>query len=249
MAGAAFAEIAGAAFFRDQRDGRFCLFLRGSGCCLQRVLKAHTAGGRLFEHFRHRQPDVHHGFVARGRLSARNQAGTAVGDGLRERCQIGFVFTVERRRGLDEEGAVKRAAGAADGGEQHHADAFAETAEVFACLCRQFFLRLAEAAVHVQAVVAVADGGIERGQFVLRDGKRGGAAVYPVDVLAVGKTHARPPLLQPGVHTGASKSSSTASSALSRVMEMPCMSSEVQYEPTRLRAMVRPKSAQQRASA
>ena len=48
------------------------------------------------------------------------------------------------------------------------------------------------------------------------------------------------PQRRPAVFTGASHSLVSSSSSLSRVIEQPAISSEVMYEPTRLRAILMP---------
>jgi hypothetical protein len=63
------------------------------------------------------------------------------------------------------ERAIERATGAADFGEQRHADALEEDAHVLSPLsCSQPHSHLLEAALHVDAVVGVADFGVQRRQ-------------------------------------------------------------------------------------
>lgn len=60
-------------------------------------------------------------------------------------------------RGANKEGAEQRSAGAADVGEQRHTGVFEDKANIFIGNRRQLFDHLAEAAVHIEAVVGIAD--------------------------------------------------------------------------------------------
>lgn len=86
-------------------------------------------------------------------------------------------------RGANEEGAEQRAAGAADVGEQRHAGVFEDKANIFIGNRRQLFHHLAEAAVHVQAVIGIANLFIEAGEKIALFGEDIAAAVQPVDDL------------------------------------------------------------------
>ena len=83
------------------------------------------------------------------------------------------------------------------------------------------------AAVHVHAVVGVADRRVELRELVaaLRDRRREGA--QPGAHLARGDGVVHAPHRRPGVFTGASQSAVRSSSSRSSVIEQPAMSSEV----------------------
>jgi len=59
-----------------------------------------------------------------------------------------------------------------------------ERAKVLSFLAVQFFDGFVEAALDVEAVIAVADGGVKGGEFVLRGAEGGGALFDPGEVLA-----------------------------------------------------------------
>jgi hypothetical protein len=67
-------------------------------------------------------------------------------------------------RGANKEGAEQRAAGAADVGEQRHTGIFKNKTNVFIGNRRQLFHHLAETAMHIQAVVGIADLPVQAGQ-------------------------------------------------------------------------------------
>ncbi len=66
--------------------------------------------------------------------------------------------------GADKEGAEQRAAGAADVGKQRHPGILENKTDVFIGDRRQLFDDFAEAAMHIEAVVGVADLFIKAGE-------------------------------------------------------------------------------------
>lgn len=83
----------------------------------------------------------------------------------------------------DKEGAVERAAGATDRGEQGHPGGFQHLTDILVRHRWQLLGHLGKAALHVEAVVAVADVGIQRGEVVTLLGKDVFAVEQPVDDL------------------------------------------------------------------
>ncbi len=84
-----------------------------------------------------------------------------------------------------------------------------------------------QAAVHVDAVVGVADRRVERRELVAALGDRPGEGAQPgVDPGGVDRL-AHAPHRRPGVTTGASQSAVSSSSRRSRLIEQPAMSSAV----------------------
>lgn len=86
-------------------------------------------------------------------------------------------------RRADKEGAEQRAAGAADVGKQRHPGIFEDKTDVLIGNRRQLFHHLTEAAMHVQAVVGVADLFIQPGKKIPLFGKDLAAAIEPVNDL------------------------------------------------------------------
>jgi hypothetical protein len=85
--------------------------------------------------------------------------------------------------GANKEGAEQRAAGAADVGEQRHSGVLKNKTDVFIGNGRQFFHHLAEAAIHIQTVVGIANLFIQAGQKIFLFGKNVAAAIEPVNDL------------------------------------------------------------------
>ena len=106
---------------------------------------------------------------------------------------------------------------------RRHAHRLEHGADVLTLLALELLERLAHPAVHVGAVVAVADRRVEPDEVHPVLGDLGGEPADPVDRLLV--CHA--PHRSAGVSTGASQSRVSSSSSLSSVIEQPAISSDV----------------------
>jgi hypothetical protein len=165
----------------------------------------------------------------------------------RDPIVVGELILTDRLRSeLQEEGPVERSPRPADAGDQGHADGLQERSDVLRVARLQLRHDALHPPVHVDAMVRIADRGVEGGQvfLVLRDGLREGAD--PSHHVVVSDAHASPPAggggdvvaaspgpdlhapqRSPGVRTGASHSAVSSSSSLRSVIEQPCISSDV----------------------
>ncbi|OPZ41772.1 MAG: hypothetical protein BWY94_02313 [Actinobacteria bacterium ADurb.BinA094] len=263
MPGAALAQVAGASLASHERDRRPHTLRRDPRRLSRGRGRRGAARRGGSQRHRGRQQRVHHGLVSGLRPAAHLHAGDAGGDGLRPlgRRQRGAL--TGRLAHLQEEGPVQGPGGSSHRGDERHAGRLQQRAErrrrrslvrpaaVRPLLRRSLAARRREpgddrlhAAVHVHAVVGVADGRVELRELVapLRDDRRAGAQPCDdgggIDELAgvaqVARGAGAPdlrgahaPHRSPGVSTGASHSRVNSSSSRSRVTEQPAMSSEV----------------------
>ena len=181
MADAALPQIAGTALARLHGNGGLCGALRHVAGCVQRSVDRQMLFAGLPQRVGDRQPDIAHGFIARLRLAAADDAVCAFPNHQIELVEREALSRLSSLCGTNKEGAKQRPAGAADVRQQHHAGVFKNKTNVFVGNRRQFFDDFAKTAVHVEAVIGVAYLAVQAGQKVTLGGENFAAAIQPVD--------------------------------------------------------------------
>src|SRR5215207_5477073 len=249
--GAALSEVARPALARHERD-------RGGDALVGRARRAgerRSEAGALAERgpegLAGREEGVEHRLVAGLGLAAGLHARDRRVEAVPPRLGRELRRVAGRCAELQEEGPVEGPAGPADLRDQAHRDALHDAADVAGLVAVQLLDGRAHAAVHVDAVVGVADRLVEARQLVLLladDGREGpdpgcdlGGRRPTGPRGARGLRHA--PQRSPAVLTGASQRRVSSSSSLRSVIEQPAISSEVMYGPTRLRPAFTPRSS------
>ena len=224
VADAARAEVARPALARLERDRRLHPLLRRGGRAPQRVAEVGALRLGRAQRLERRQQRVDHRLVLGLGLAAHLHALDARVERRGPAGEVELAPAGARRPHLQEQRAVERAGGAADLRDERHPDRLQQRADVVALGRLELLHGRAHPAVHVRAVVAVADRRVELDQLgaVLGDRRREGAD--PGAHLGGRDAH---PQRRAGVSTGASHSRVSSSSSLSSVIEQPAISSDV----------------------
>src|SRR5918996_3161385 len=191
VADAARAEVVGPPAAGLERDGRPHALLRRVRRAPQRVGQPAAFSGAQRLQGRHERVD--HRLVAGLGLAPRLNP---LDSGLHRGGPAGEVellATGGRHAHLQEQGSVQRAGGSADARDQRHPDRLEQRADVLALGAVELLDRLAHAAIHVGAVVAVADRRVEPDQLGAVLGDLGGVGADPVAHLCRGDAQGGPP--------------------------------------------------------
>ena len=183
MADAALTKIAGAPLAGLHLDGGLGAGCGGSHRLVQRLGERQALLFRLLQGGQSGPPGVTHGLVTRLGAAAGDDPLHPVAQHLAELAEGQALAGIAAGRGPDEEGAVEGSAGATDRGEQRHAGGFEHLAYVLVRHRGQLLRHLGKAALHVEAVIAVADVGIQRREVVTLLGEDVLAVEQPVDDL------------------------------------------------------------------
>ena len=199
-----------------------------------------------------RRPRVDHRLVADRGLAARDHAVARRGEHGDQRVGVEFGRVASGLCRLQVRGAEQRSGRAADRGDELRRDGLEDRTRRVERAGVDGLEHGAEATVEVLAVVPVADLPVERDELspVFVD-RRGGAA-HPVDgpcgverqfVSLRAMCRSQRPQRSAGVSTGASQRVVRSSSSTVTVSENPCISRDVTWSPTKLRATSKPRSA------
>ena len=126
-----------------------------------------------------RAPGVEHGLLPRGGPPPRGETADPGLQGARERLGVEHLQAGHGAPGAQEEGAVQGPGGAADGGDQGGADLLEQGVGAGEAAGLHRLGGGGQAALHVGAVVGVADGGVQVGELLGVLGDECGAAAHP----------------------------------------------------------------------